>query len=47
MLEIIEDTIIDSVRLIPFLFLTYLLMEYIEHKTKEKTKETIKKSGKF
>ena len=47
MLEILEDTIIDSVRLIPFLFLTYLLMEYIEHKTKEKTKETIKKSGKF
>ena len=47
MLEIIEDTIIDSVRLIPFLFLTYLLMEYIEHKTKEKTKETIRKSGKF
>ncbi len=47
MLEVIEDTIIDSVRLIPFLFLTYLLMEYIEHKTKEKTKETIKKSGKF
>ena len=47
MLEIIEDTIMDSVKLIPFLFLTYLLMEYIEHKTKEKTKETIKKSGKF
>ena len=47
MLEILEHTIEDSVKLIPFLFLTYLLMEYIEHKTKEKTKETIKKSGKF
>ena len=47
MLEIIEDTLIDSIKLLPFLFLTYLLMEYIEHKTKEKTKETIKKSGKF
>ena len=47
MLEIIEHTLIDSVKLLPFLFLTYLLMEYIEHKTKEKTKETIKKSGKF
>ena len=47
MLEIIEHTIEDSIKLIPFLFLTYLLMEYIEHKTKEKTKETIKKSGKF
>ena len=47
MLEIIEHTIEDSIKLIPFLFLTYLLMEYIEHKTKEKTKETIKKSGEF
>ena len=47
MLEVFEDAIIDSVKLIPFLFLTYLLMEYIEHKTKEKTKETIKKSGKY
>ncbi len=47
MLEILEHTIEDSVKLIPFLFLTYLLMEFIEHKTKEKTKETIKKSGKF
>ena len=47
MLEIIEHTLIDSIKLLPFLFLTYLLMEYIEHKIKEKTKETIKKSGKF
>ena len=31
----------------PFLFITYLIMEYIEHKTKDKTKKAIKKSGKF
>ena len=47
MLEIIEDTLIDSIKLIPFLFITYLIMEYIEHKTKEKTKDAIKKSGKI
>ena len=47
MLEIIEDTIIDSIKLLPFLFITYLIMEYIEHKTSEKAKETIQKSGKF
>ena len=47
MLEIIQDTIIDSVKLLPFLFITYLIMEYIEHKTSEKAKETIQKSGKF
>ena len=47
MLEIIEDTLIDSIKLLPFLFITYLIMEYIEHKTKDKTKEAIKRSGKF
>ena len=47
MLEILEDTIIDTLKLIPFLFITYLLMEYIENKTGDKAKETIKKSGKF
>ena len=47
MLEVIQDTLIDSAKLLPFLFITYLIMEYIEHKTSEKSKETIKKSGKI
>ena len=46
-LEILQDTVIDSVKLIPFLFITYLIMEYIEHKTSQKVKEKIKKSGKY
>lgn len=47
MLEIIEETLIDAIKLLPFLFITYLIMEYIEHKMGEKTKNTIKKSGKL
>ena len=47
MLEILEDTIIDTLKLIPFLFITYLIMEYIEHKTSDKAKDAIKKSGRF
>ena len=47
MLEIIRDTLIDGIRLLPFLFITYLLMEYIEHKMAEKSKKAIQKSGKF
>lgn len=47
MIEVIEDTLIDALKLVPFLFLTYLLMEYFEHKTGDKTKEVIKKSGKL
>lgn len=46
-IEIIEHTLLDSIKLIPFLFLTYLLMEYIEHKTSNKVKQTIQKSGKL
>ena len=47
MLEVIKDVLIDSIKLIPFLFITYLIMEYIEHKMGEKTKNAIQKSGKF
>ena len=47
MLEILEDTLIDTIKLLPFLFVTYLIMEYIEHKISKKNKETIKKSGKL
>lgn len=47
MLEIIKDTLIDGVRLLPFLFITYLIMEYLEHKTGKKTKNIIQKSGKL
>lgn len=46
-LHILEDTLIDAVKLIPFLLIAYLIMEYIEHKTTNKTKEVIKKSGRF
>ena len=47
MLEIIKETLIDSIKILPFLFITYLIMEYIEHKMGHKTKSAIKKSGKW
>ena len=47
MLEIIQDTLIDAIKLLPFLFITYLIMEYIEHKMGEKSKNVIKKSGRL
>lgn len=36
-----------GIKLLPFLFIAYLIMEYIEHKTSDKTKHIIKNSGKF
>ena len=46
-LEVLKETAIDSIKLLPFLFITYLIMEYIEHKTSNKVKKVIEKSGKF
>ena len=47
MLDVILDTLIDAVKILPFLFVAYLIMEYLEHKTGDKTKNLIKKSGKL
>ena len=44
--HILEHSFWDTLKLVPFLFLTYFLMEYIEHKTSSKVKNTIHKSGK-
>ena len=46
-LEILEDTTLDTIKLLPFLFITYLIMEYIEHKTSSQVKRVIQKSGKL
>lgn len=47
MLEILLDTLIDSIKLIPFLFLTYLAMEYLEHKAGNKTERMVQRAGKW
>ena len=47
MLDILLDTIIDTIKLLPFLFITYLIMEYLENRTSNKLKNRIQKSGKF
>lgn len=47
MIEIIKETLIDALKILPFLFVTYLIMESLEHKTGNKTKQLVKKSGKL
>ncbi len=46
MKEIIVDTIIDIVKIIPFLFVAFFIMEYLEHKL-SKSEKTIKHLGKY
>lgn len=45
--EVALDALIDSVKLLPFLFVTYLAMEYLEHKTSDKSNQLVERSGKF
>lgn len=47
MIDIILDTLIDALKLVPFLFIAFLIIETIEHKLSNKTKKIISKSGKF
>ena len=47
MIDVILDTLLDVVKLLPFLFLTYLAMEYLEHKTGNKAETIVKNAGRF
>lgn len=47
MFEIINETLIDGLKLLPFLFITFLVIELIEHKTSKKSSELIHKADKF
>lgn len=47
MLDLLLDAFLDTIKLIPFLFLTYLAMEYLEHRTGEKAQVLIRKAGRF
>ena len=43
--EVLLDGVIDTLKLIPFLFLTFLLMEFIEHKASSRALGFIRKAG--
>ena len=46
-LDCLLDAFLDTLKLLPLLFLTYLLMEYIEHKGNEKMEAVIRRSGRL
>ncbi len=51
MLQFILDTLLnsiwDSIKLLPFLFLTYLLMEYLEHRAGKRMQGLVRSSGRL
>ena len=47
MLDVILDTLLDGLKLLPFLFVAFLVIELVEHKLSKKNKSIISKAGKF
>lgn len=47
LLHTLEHSVVDSVKLLPFLFLTYLFMEALEHHTGDKLQQRIRTAGTF
>ena len=47
MLDIIIDTLKDSIKILPFLFFAFLIIEAFEHKFTKKSKAVLQKSRKF
>lgn len=47
MQDILLDTVLDSIKILPFLFFTYLLMEFLEHKTGSRARKHIRHAGKL
>ena len=43
--EVVLHGLLDSLKVLPFLFLAYLLMEWLEHKAGERTEHLIRKTG--
>ncbi len=47
LLDLLLDSLIDNIKILPVLFLTFLLMEYIEDKMKDSTRRKMKEAGKY
>lgn len=45
--DVLKDTGLDTLKTLPVLFLAYLLMEWLEHRTSEKTNRLIQRSGRW
>lgn len=45
LLHSLKHTVLDTLKLLPFLFLTYLLMEFLEHRAGGATERWLKRSG--
>ena len=46
LLDVIVDTLLDGLKLLPYLFVAFIIIEFVEHKMNKKSKEALQKSNK-
>lgn len=44
-IDVIKEALLDTIKTVPFLFLAYLLMEWLEHRAEEKSAQTVSRAG--
>ena len=44
-IDILKEALLDTIKTVPFLFLAYLLMEWLEHRAEEKSAQTVSHAG--
>ena len=47
MKEVIIDGLVDSLKLLPYLFITFIILEFIEHKFSKKNEDVLSKNKKY
>ena len=47
MLDILIDSILDTLRVLPYLFITFIILEFIEHKLNNKNEKILSKNKKI
>ena len=47
MIEFLMHGVLDTLKIIPFLFITFLLLEYLEHKLNRKSEKLLVKNKKY
>ena len=47
MMDFIMDALIDSIKLLPYLFVTFIVLELMEHKMSHKSEEVLKNNKKY
>ena len=45
--DVLADAFTDTIKLVPFLLVTYLVMEYLERKTQDKSTDMLARVGRF